>query len=388
MRRLVIGACLLLLAVIAGRFFMGSTTTAPVVPAPLPAGAAAGPRPVSPQPLGEEDTLRQSASLAAQQQPAAADARSRILAAVSALDAADSGRVYLLSELSDLVRADPSLPGFILQQLRARQLKDRTRAALYVVLQLADTEAAQSALVSVLTDTSWSLKDSQRAVMALGGIRHPTPETVAALWDAVGGAPQGGERQLIGIDATLALGSIGNTMRQADNPDYYALRQRLLIGAASGDATGYSVRQRTLYLLALGNTRDPALTADVTPLLDDGAAQVRRAAAAVLGSLDTDAAADQLLSHLRSEQNSAVRAAIVGALVQWGTPTAAAMTSMRTDILAEPNEETRFNMARLLTGNLQQFPENRAALLDLLPTEQSQRIRRMVAAALAKNPGR
>ena len=139
------------------------------------------------------------------------EARKQILATVPELDAATQGRLGLIHKLRDLLLADASLPALILDMLKTEELSDRTRADLYLVLEQAGTESAQAALVEVITDDSWPLKDGMRAIVAMGGVKQPTTESVTALWD-MAQQSSGGERQSMANSATFALGSIGNTM--------------------------------------------------------------------------------------------------------------------------------------------------------------------------------
>jgi len=61
------------------------------------------------------------------------------------------------------------------------------------------------------------------------------------------------------------------------------------------------------------------------------------------------------------------------------------MASIRDMVRSEPDENTRYNLARLLSENLTKFPDNRPVLQALLRTEQSKRIRQSVANALAES---
>jgi HEAT repeat protein len=184
---------------------------------------------------------------------------------------------------------------------------------------------------------------------------------------------------MLSSTATFALGSLGETMNVAGDPDYSLLSARLLNGAVGGADT----EQRTNFVHALGNTRDASLARDVVALLDDPAPEVRRAAALSLGMLDPNQAAEELMSHFDQERNSEVRGAIAESLVNWTEPTAPAVAAIRAEVRAEYDENTRYNMARFLGANLAKFPESRPVLQDLLRTEQSRRIRQSVAEALA-----
>ncbi|MBE9568570.1 MAG: HEAT repeat domain-containing protein [Proteobacteria bacterium] len=305
-------------------------------------------------------------------------ARKQILATVPELDAATQGRLGLIHRLRDLLRVDASLPAIILDLLKTQELSDRTRADLYLVLEQAGTKSAQAALVEVITDDSWSLKDGMRAIVAMGGVKQPTTESITALWD-MAQYSSGGEHQRMANTATFALGSIGNTMNKTDNPEYAALRSDLLSNAlGSGDVT-----QRSNYITALGNTHDTTLANEVAILLDDAEPAIRRAAALSLGSLGTDQVADRLVSHYSAEDNGYVRGAIAESLQSWTEPSDSAMAMFRQTVRTETDESTRYNIAVLLSDNLDKFPENEPVLREIMRNEPSKRIRQKVAEALS-----
>ena len=305
-------------------------------------------------------------------------ARKQILATVPELDATTQGRLRLIHRLRDLLRVDASLPALILEVLKTQKLSDRTRADLYLVLEQAGTASAQVALVEVITDDSWSLKDGMRAIVAMGGVKQPTTESITALWH-MAGYRSGGERQRMANSANFALGSIGNTMNKADNPEYATLRSSLLSNALGGG----DVNQRSNYITALGNTHDTTLANEVAILLDDAEPEIRRAVALSLGSLGTDQVADRLVSHYSDEDNGYVRGAIAESLQSWSKPSDSAMAMFRQAVRTETDESTRYNIAVLLGSNLDKFPENEPVLRDIMRNESSKRIRRKVAEALS-----
>ena len=309
-------------------------------------------------------------------------ARRQILATVPELDAAKQGRLALIHRLSDLLLVDASMPEVVLEVLRTQDLDDRTRADLYLALERAGTESAQAALVSVIIDNSWALEDGMRAIVAMSGVEEPAPESVSALWDAA----QSGyadERQRMANAATFALGSVGNTMREADNPEYASLRSSLLSSATGS----FDVDQRSNFITALGNTNDPTLANEVVELMNDSEPAIRRAAALSLGSLGTDQVADVLMSHYSNENNGYVRGAIAESLQSWSQPTNSAMAMFRQAARNEADERTRYNIAILLSQNLEKFPENEAVLREIMRKEPSKRIRQKVAETLASHNG-
>lgn len=310
----------------------------------------------------------------------AEQARRQIRMTIQQLDATEQGRLAHIHRLRDLLRVDDSLPELILDGLMTEELSDRTRADLYLALELAGTASAQSALATVINDSSWSLMDGMRAIVAMGGVKEPTVESILALWAAAQNYA-GGERQRMASSAAFALGIIGNTMHNAEDPAYSSLRSDLLSHALGSD----NVVTRSDFITALGNTQDPSLASDVIVLLDDTEPAVRRAVALSLGSLGTDQVADRLISHMRREDNGYVRGAIAESLQSWTQPTDSAMALFRQAVRTEADEGTRYNMALLLGNNLAQFPENEPVLRDIMRHEPSKRIRQKVAEALAAN---
>ena len=310
-------------------------------------------------------------------------ARRQILATVPELDAAKQGRLALIHRLSDLLLVDASMPEVILEVLKTQDLDDRTRADLYLVLERAGTESAQAALVSVIGDSSWALEDGMRAIVAMSGVEEPAAESVSALWDTAQSG-FGDERQRMANAATFALGSVANTMREADNPEYASLRSSLLSSATGS----FDVDQRSNFIAALGNTNDPTLANEVVEFMNDSEPAIRRAAALSLGTLGTDQVANVLMSHYSNEQNGYVRGAIAESLQSWTKPTSSAMVMFRQTVQTEADERTRYNIAMLLARNLEKFPENEAALREIMRNEPSKRIRQKVGEALVSHNGK
>ncbi len=308
-------------------------------------------------------------------------ARREIRATIPQLDAATQGRLTLIHRLRDLLRVDASLPALILDALRTQELGDRTRADLYLALELAGTDSAQTALARVINDSSWSLKDGMRAIVAMSGIRQPSGETLSTLWGATRNYA-GGERQRMASSAAFALGSIGGTLRKAEDPAYESLRADLLSNAQGARDTA----ARSDFITALGNTRDPTLAPDVSAFLYDPAPSVRRATALSLGTLGADPIAGELVTRFREDDNGYVRGAIAESLQSWTQPTESAMAMFRQAVRTEIDEGTRYNIAVLLSDNLGKFPANEPVLRDIMRSEPSKRIRQKVAEALAGNP--
>lgn len=309
------------------------------------------------------------------------EARQQIIANVSSLNESVQGRSAEIHRLRDLLRVDEAMPSVLLDLLQAEDLTDRTRADLYLAFELAGTDQAQVALASVISNPAWSQRDSMRAIVALAGVKSPSPDTIAALWAATMYASSSRDDVQMASASTYALGSIGKAMKAAGHPEYSSLSAGLLNGAIGG----VDEKQRAAFVHAIGNTRDASMAPDIVMHLDDAAPEVRRAAALSLGVLDANHAAGELLSRFNKEPSSQVRGAMAEAMVNWTEPTDKSMDMFRSGVRAESDENTRYNMARFLSKNLAEFPENRSALQELLRTEQSKRIRQSVAEALYKS---
>lgn len=308
------------------------------------------------------------------------EARKQIQSTIPKLDAATQGRMVLVHRLRDLLRVDESLPAVLLDILQTQQLSDRTRADLYLVFEKAGTDSAQTALVSVFTgDSKWSLQDNMRAIVAMGGVDEPNNDSIAALWNTAQNSVSDSDSQRIASAATYALGSLGNSMKTDSNSDYNSLRSSLLSNALSAG----NDRQRSDFVLALGNTQDSTLAHEIVDLLSDDAPSIRRATALSLGMLGVDQVADTLLSKYHQEDNSQVRSAITESLVSWSQPTAPAMAMFRETVKIEADESVRYNLAMLLGKNISKFPENEAVLKKMMRSEPSKRIRQKVAAILS-----
>lgn len=315
-------------------------------------------------------------------------ARQQMLSVLGSLNTAEKDRIIWIHRLRDLLRVDSTLPDALLNELKAGQLSDRTQADIYLALEEAGNVAAQKALVSVISDPAWSQRHAMRAIVALAGIKEPTPETLSALWQAANRSQLHTDRHRLVSTATYALGSIGGAMNAVNNPAYPALRAQLEQGALTGGGSADDIEIRMNYVNALGNTRDKTLSNTLTDLLDDSAPSIRRAAALSLNTIGVDEAADKLLLRFNQEQNRSVRSAMVESLVNWSSPTQSALAGIAAQVRTEPYERARYYMAQFLGNHLDTYPGNRQVLQDLLRTEPSQRIRQSVADALATSKSR
>jgi HEAT repeat protein len=273
-------------------------------------------------------------------------------------------------ELRDLLLQDPALAARVLAQLRAGG-SDRAAAALLAALGMAATEECQAALRTVLADPGFGRMNRIRAALALGGGSDLRDESLAALRQAADGRRSDG----LADTALLALGTAGSTLRAGGAAGYGPVRddlvQRLGRAHAAGDAA--------TALLALGNTRDPALAAAAAARLEDPAPAVRTAAAQALAKLGREADGARLAARLSAEPDAEARTAAARALNALPAPSADTLALAGAALAREPDPEARYELARLVGEHLERYPGGRAALAALARSDPSQRIREYAA---------
>lgn len=298
---------------------------------------------------------------------------------LAALDAAREGRIVWIHRLRDLLRADQRLAALLLGQMRAQDFTDRTRADLFLALELGGTVEAQAALARVVADAAWQHRDRTRALIALGGVDAPTEASVSALWAAARERSSAANADLANT-AMLALGTIGGRMPHGENAAYANLRDGLLSEAFGARHDG----ERAIAVLSLANTGDRTLGKELTPFLDDAAPDVRRAAAKAVGKLGDDDAIVGLALRLQHEPDSAVRAALAAGLSAGPATPPEVLTMARAAVGAETDEATRLALARCLGRNLAAHPDNEQVLRTLLASDASDKVRRYVGEVLGR----
>ena len=304
-----------------------------------------------------------------------AQMRQKLLTHLQQLDVALQGRSQQIHHIKDLLQVDASMPTVLLEQLQTQNLDDRTRADLYLALELAGTVESQAALTSVIANPQWSSRDALRATVALAGISNPSPQTLEILWQTTIS-----DNNQLAATAAYTLGSMGSRMNEDNHPDYLTLRNELLSNANSS----HNAQQRASYIYALGNTRDPEVVVDMANFLDDQQPAVRQAAAKSLGLMPSQEAADMLISRFNNEASSAVRGAMAESLTTLPLEDASQpMAAMNQMMFRENDEKTRLSMVAFMAKNLDRYPQYKTNLQALARQEPSKRIRQTINEALA-----
>ena len=324
----------------------------------------------TPLPSGAAEAIARQASVTPDELAAA------IAAMLGELDRASEGRTTWVHRLRDLLRADDRAAALLLAALRAGTFADRTRADVFLALELGGTDVAQQALAEVAAANAWTTVDRLRAVIALGGIERPSAATLDALWQATQ-RRQDATGQELADTALLALGALGSSLPRD------ATYTNLCDGLRAIAYGGADVGERSCALAAIANTGDAALATDVQPLLDAAEPAVRRAAAKAYGTLVPAAAATEFAARLGRERASPVRAAMAASLRNLPSPEPAVLAAVRTQLLQEVDANARLDLARCLGCHLDD-PACEAALRAVFARETLPQLRREIGEMLAR----
>jgi len=304
------------------------------------------------------------------------DAATGLADVLARLDRLPAPSLALNAELEALLRDQPVLVAGVPALLRPGSLRSATADVLIHVLEVIGSDEAQRALGEILADPAQAHLDRLRAVIALGAVAAPGAEALEALWQA--SAARHDPRSVdLANTALLALGVAGSTLRRQAPTQYPPLREALL-GRMFG--TG-DLLERTLLLKAVGNLQDESLGAEVLPFLADGSAPVRAGAAQSQGLMRSRDAAPLLAARLGVEPSGPVRLALAASLNRL-QPGVAELGAVHEQLRVEPDPAARAAMVRCLGEHLEQLPEARPTLEDLMLHDRARQVRLLAAAAL------
>ncbi|MRG95092.1 HEAT repeat domain-containing protein [Polyangium spumosum] len=270
-------------------------------------------------------------------------------------------------ELAAWLKAHPEGAKRLVAALRAGDINDAARPALFLGLELSGTEAARAALSDVLEDRRFRTVDRARAASALSDIGAPTRDTAELLLAKA----QKDHDDMVANVSLLGLGSMARRSGDDDELKAYVHASLDRELSAAGDET-----KARLVLDAMGNSGDPAFADELEAQLDAESASTRQHAAEALGRLDPVEAGPRLLGRLREETDPAVRATIVGAMR--GAPTADAITLMADKLAASTSIPERAAIITWLGAASRTRPEARSHLVSQFHRETSARLMQLI----------
>ena len=311
--------------------------------------------------------------------PASDDADEAATKFSASLDRFDRRNRATFDDLIAQLREHPELARDVAARLLAPGTDDATQAALMDLLGTSDTPAAQTVLLDIAGDPGASHMNALRAIIALGGVAHPTTEARDGL-RSIARKEGGPDVADLSRTALLALGAVASTLRTNDDPAASSVTADLL--AAIPEKEGPDLR---VALKALGNTGDPAAAGRIQSYLASENAATRAAAATALRRMPDARTGELLLSSLANEKVPEVRSAVVRSMSQRGLDDNAFAT------LAEsaPKEQStlvRGEMIRALAKGTDSFPAARDTLQRLLETEQDTQNLDLLRRVLSKAP--
>lgn len=291
---------------------------------------------------------------------------------------AEAGKNFAdVHRLAKMLEEFPELAAELPTRLMDAELGDFVAAGLTHALELAGNESCQDALREVFSGSDFPHANRVRAIVGLGGVENPTPASIEALWQA--GEYRGtSEMGDLSNTALLALGNLGNNLREAGSERYADLS----LGLQRGLATA-APESKAVLLTAMSNTRDPALLPVAALELGASEPAVRVAAIRAVSSVDGREGLDSLSTRLEHEEDSWVRAALVDGMRQLSHTSDSAFVACVNMLRSEKDMQVRAALARYLGDNLEDYPAGRETLEQLLrDRSNSAELRAYVAKAL------
>ena len=256
---------------------------------------------------------------------------------------------------------------------------DATQPALMDLLGTSDTPTAQTVLLEIAGDPGASHMNALRAIIALGGVAHPTAEARDGL-RSIARKEGGPDVADLSRTALLALGAVASTLRTNDDPAASSVTADLL--AAIPEKEGPDLR---VALKALGNTGDPAAAGRIQSCLASENAATRAAAATALRRMPDARTGELLLSSLANEKVPEVRSAVVRSMSQRGLDDNA-FAALAESAPKEQSALVRGEMIRALAKGADSFPAARDTLQRMLETEQDTQNLDLLRRVLSKAP--
>ncbi len=297
----------------------------------------------------------------------------------AALDRFDRRNRETFDDLLARLREHPELARDVAARLFAPGTDDATQAALMDLLGTSDTPAAQQVLLDIAGNPDASHMNALRAIIALGGVAHPTAEARDGLWSIA--RREGGENVAdLSRTALLALGAVASTLRRNEDGAARSVVDDLLRAVPNTEGPDLRVA-----LKALGNTGDPAAAGRIQSYLASENAATRAAAATALRRMPDARTGELLLSSLANERAPEVRSAVVRSIGQRGLDESS-LTALAESAPKEQNVTVRGEMIRALAKGADSFPAARETLQRMLETERDAQNLDLLRRVLSKTP--
>ncbi len=232
-------------------------------------------------------------------------------------------------------------------------------AALISVLQRAGTPQAQQSLQTIADSDDYTEINRVRALISLGGIDHPTAQSVVFLQETSGRRETAQQRTFSNV-ALLSLGRIAP--KQKDSSTI----RRILIDTFN-ESVGDPSEQKTV-LLSMKNAGAEQFVSEIAEALESPDYEVKAAAIKASEHMNTPEIRTKLLSMFNTEEDLLVRRRLAKALLTM-EPDGALIKKAGVNALRDRDPVVRNTLIKYLYRYKKRYPENVQILKQLRRSE-------------------
>ena len=233
---------------------------------------------------------------------------------------------------------------------------DRTSAALINVLELAGTPEAQKVLRDIVRSIEFKHNNHLRAIVALGGLKHPTKESIDFLWQLYENRETSDQTDLSNT-AMLSLG-----IMEKGKEDF---KQRLIDEYRQSTDNG---SKKSILLLSMKNAGAEEFKPQIFDALKDENSFVKTKALNALKNMNGTDVQEHLLSMFNTNERVMVRRRVIETLLTIDTNDQL-MSKARENILQDDDSRVRYGLIRYLLKYKDRYPENIDTLKELRKKE-------------------
>ncbi|WP_159445293.1 HEAT repeat domain-containing protein [Nitratiruptor tergarcus] len=221
-------------------------------------------------------------------------------------------------------------------------------ADLIFVLQRAGTVQAQLVLQKIVQDTDYKQVNRIRAIIALGGVKEPSEDTINFLWQIQSKRDSLNDKRL----SDTALLNIGRFGKNSPYADEIKAKLSELAQNIPNDSS-----EKRILLLSMKNADAQYFESDIVDALRSSNPRVRSAAVKALSKLNKESVRDELLPLFTTDEDLEVRQQLAKTLLTID-PNGALMSRARENILKEDDSLVRKNLILYLLKYREKYPEN------------------------------
>jgi len=264
--------------------------------------------------------------------------------------------------------------------IRSGALTDMQGQVAIAAAGLVGSDMAQRALLEIMGDVEFDIKNRMRAVVAVGSISRPlASELDTYLFENLENLQQNNEILDVSSSSVLAIGIVAGNIKQDYPLESTELLERLVSALDLSDDY-----QRKYILKSLGNTHDEEYADVIVEYLGSGNPELRLAAVESLRYMNTEEVDSKLVEVYTSENDKDVQLAIVNALRNKPELDAEILTKVAEGAELIEDGLVRSEMIRLILDNIISQPKLKSNLEGMLKTEDSKENAKQILKAIGK----